>query len=151
MQAPWCGHCKRLAPTWDDLAKEVNSDSTVIGYVDCTIHESLCSRFSITGYPTLKVFDQETGLTGKSYEGSRELPALKTYVEENLSKACNVATPDDGGCNAKQIEYIKKMKSASKQEVAEQLKRLESMKAGHMAPDLKKWLMQRIAILQQLA
>jgi len=94
------GHCKRLAPTWDELAGAV-PDSTVIGYVDCTVHEALCSKYSVTGYPTLKVFNEETGLTGKSYEGSRDLSELKKYVDENLSKKCDVNTPNDGGCNAK--------------------------------------------------
>ena len=122
----------------------------MVGYVDCTVHEALCSKYSVTGYPTLKVFDQETGLTGKPYEGSRDKNDLKKYIEENLSKACSVVTPDDGGCNAKQVEYIKKMKGAYKTDVAEQLTRLQNMKSSTMAPENKKWLLQRIGILQQL-
>ncbi|PSN37039.1 Thioredoxin domain-containing protein 5 [Blattella germanica] len=52
--APWCGHCQKLAPTWDSLAKSFEHDTTVtIGKVDCTIHRSICNNFDIKGYPTL--------------------------------------------------------------------------------------------------
>lgn len=27
--APWCGHCKKLAPAWDDLAKTFNPQNKV--------------------------------------------------------------------------------------------------------------------------
>jgi len=150
-KAPWCGHCKRLAPAWDDLAKQKGTDNLVIGHVDCTVHEKLCTKYSVSGYPTLKVFDSDTGLAGKPYEGSRDIEELKKYVEDNLAKNCLVGSPDDGSCSEKQKDYIKKMFGVAKAEIGTQLKRLQGMAAGQMTPDLKKWLMQRINILQQLA
>ena len=48
-----CGHCKRLAPTWDKLAEKLNSgDEVTLARVDCTEQTSLCSDHDVTGYPT---------------------------------------------------------------------------------------------------
>jgi thiol-disulfide isomerase/thioredoxin len=46
--APWCGHCKRLAPTWADLAKEFQgNDSVMIASVDCTEHRDVCTSAEV--------------------------------------------------------------------------------------------------------
>lgn len=56
--APWCGHCKNLAPTYDTLAEAMASrkDEVVIAKVDADKHRDLGSRFGVQGYPTLKWF-----------------------------------------------------------------------------------------------
>lgn len=49
-----CGHCQRLEPTWEQLAKMSNlEDKNVkIAKVDCTTDNSLCTEHDVTGYPT---------------------------------------------------------------------------------------------------
>uniref|UniRef100_A0A7S0WGM5 Thioredoxin domain-containing protein n=1 Tax=Pyramimonas obovata TaxID=1411642 RepID=A0A7S0WGM5_9CHLO len=79
--APWCGHCKRLAPTWEELAAAVKGvDNLVIAEVDCTTSKDVCSEAGVRGYPTLKVM--KDGKEAKSYKGGRDLPALKSFAEE---------------------------------------------------------------------
>jgi len=53
--APWCGHCKQLAPTLDKVAPYL-SGKMAFGKVDCTQHKKLCGRFDVRGYPTLQIF-----------------------------------------------------------------------------------------------
>ncbi|XP_034672298.1 thioredoxin domain-containing protein 5 homolog [Drosophila subobscura] len=79
--APWCSHCQRLAPTWDELAKELKQFSGVtISKIDCTQYRSVCQDFEVKGYPTLLWI--EDGKKIEKYSGARDLPTLKTYVEK---------------------------------------------------------------------
>jgi len=79
--APWCGHCKRLAPTWEKLYQE-HKDEVNVAKVDCTAEESkhVClEQFFVRGYPTL-VFLKD----GKyfDYKLKRDLETLVQFAKE---------------------------------------------------------------------
>ncbi|CAF0938633.1 unnamed protein product [Rotaria sordida] len=89
--APWCGHCKVLMPTFQDLARQmINTDGLVFGTVDCTIQNSLCSQYAIRGYPTLVWF--EDGVEKDRYMGARELNAMRNYIEQKMLQATPITT-----------------------------------------------------------
>ena len=75
--APWCGHCKALAPEWaraaEDLQKRVK-----LGAVDCTKEESLCAKHSVKGYPTIMVFGRDKAHP-TPYEGARKAPEITAF------------------------------------------------------------------------
>ena len=115
VDAPWCGHCKQLAPIWDQLAEHFqNNEDVTIAKMDSTKNE--VEGISIEGFPTLKFFpkgaDKEVSLGGGwqvgengtlsllvcpvqavDYKGDRTLDELIKFVEEQL--AGPAATPDD--------------------------------------------------------
>lgn len=56
--APWCGHCKKLAPIWDSLAAEyANVEDLLIAKFDATVNE--VEGLEIKGYPTIKFFPKD--------------------------------------------------------------------------------------------
>lgn len=90
--APWCGHCKKLAPIWDDLAGIYDSKSAdskvVIADVDHTLND-VDTPFVIEGYPTLILYpangkiDPKTGMREYvTYDKARELDALLKFVKD---------------------------------------------------------------------
>ncbi|VAH02505.1 unnamed protein product [Triticum turgidum subsp. durum] len=86
--APWCGHCKKLAPEYEKLAASFKkAKSVLIAKVDCDEHKSVCSKYGVSGYPTIQWFPKGS-LEPKKYEGQRTAEALTEYV--NSEAATNV-------------------------------------------------------------
>jgi len=80
--APWCGHCKKLAPVWKQLARH-SQNKVTIAEVNCDDHGALCKAQSIQGYPTLVWFGQGEDEVGRSeYNGGRKLEQLKAFAEK---------------------------------------------------------------------
>eukprot|EP00096_Caligus_rogercresseyi_P003657 TRINITY_DN1701_c0_g1_i1.p1 TRINITY_DN1701_c0_g1~~TRINITY_DN1701_c0_g1_i1.p1 ORF type:complete len:388 (-),score=136.24 TRINITY_DN1701_c0_g1_i1:160-1302(-) len=80
--APWCSHCKRLAPTWSSLADKYAEKDVQIARVDCTIETEFCSQIDVTGYPTLKFFGKEES----KYRGQRDLDSLVKFIETQMGR-----------------------------------------------------------------
>ncbi|MBA0563052.1 hypothetical protein Golob_008058, partial [Gossypium lobatum] len=90
--APWCGHCKKLAPEYEKLgASFKKAKSVLIGKVDCDEHKSLCSKYGVQGYPTLQWFPKGS-LEPKKYEGPRTAEALAEFVNTEGGTNVKIAT-----------------------------------------------------------
>mmetsp|Transcript_28794 Transcript_28794/g.53933 ORF Transcript_28794/g.53933 Transcript_28794/m.53933 type:complete len:145 (-) Transcript_28794:285-719(-) len=136
-----------MKPAWDQLSSEYESSSSVvIGDVDCTVHQSLCSDYGVRGYPTVKYI--EAGGEPKDYSGGRSFDDLKKFTEETLVIACSLE--DTEGCSEKELKFIDLAKSKGADWVAKQTERLTKMRAGKMKPSLKQWIVQRLNILSQM-
>jgi len=91
--APWCGHCKKLAPVYEQVATQLKGKVNV-GKVDCTVEKDLCAQFGVRGYPTLKFTSK-----GEIYEysGDRGLESLKKYAEGGFSTSNHTPLPAGSG------------------------------------------------------
>jgi protein disulfide-isomerase-like protein len=91
--APWCGHCKRMAPVWEQLATKMKGESVRVAKVDADGETEIGEKFSIQHYPTLKMF--EAGKTTADYKGDTSLDSLHKFALDYQSK------PKDKGTGRK--------------------------------------------------
>jgi protein disulfide-isomerase A6 len=84
--APWCGHCKNLAPVYDELATVFQhaGDKVSVAKVDADNHKSLGKRYGVSGFPTLKWFDGKSDKP-TDYNGGRDLESLSKFITEKTS------------------------------------------------------------------
>ncbi|XP_041018278.1 probable protein disulfide-isomerase A6 [Juglans microcarpa x Juglans regia] len=94
--APWCGHCKKLAPEYERLATSFKkAKSVLIAKVDCDDQKNLCSKYGVSGYPTIKWFPKGS-LEPKKYEGPRTAEALTEFVNTEGGTNVKIASvPSD--------------------------------------------------------
>lgn len=79
--APWCGHCKKLAPIWDELAAAyADVPNLTIAKMDATANEA--EKVQVQGFPTI-IFYPRDNKEGVTFDGGRELADFKKWLEEN--------------------------------------------------------------------
>jgi protein disulfide-isomerase A1 len=76
--APWCGHCKALAPEYEEAATTLKEKDIKLVKVDCTEEQDLCQTYGVEGYPTLKIFRGLDNIT--PYSGQRKAAAITSYM-----------------------------------------------------------------------
>ncbi|KAK7066384.1 hypothetical protein SK128_028156 [Halocaridina rubra] len=77
--APWCGHCKQLAPIYDQLGEKYKDHETIIiSKMDATANE--LEHTKIQSFPTLKLYKKETNEVVE-YNGERTLEGLSKFME----------------------------------------------------------------------
>jgi len=80
--APWCGHCKRLVPIWEELAQAQQTNKAFgVAKVDCTVERDLGSEFGVRGFPTVKLFHD--GKFIADHKGPRTVEAFNAFVADN--------------------------------------------------------------------
>ncbi|KAF2219990.1 protein disulfide-isomerase [Elsinoe ampelina] len=78
--APWCGHCKALAPEYEEAATTLKEKDIALVKVDCTEETQLCQDQGVEGYPTLKVFRKGSYDAPSTYPGQRKADAIVSYM-----------------------------------------------------------------------
>eukprot|EP00828_Plagiopyla_frontata_P008315 TRINITY_DN1413_c0_g2_i3.p1 TRINITY_DN1413_c0_g2~~TRINITY_DN1413_c0_g2_i3.p1 ORF type:complete len:235 (-),score=45.97 TRINITY_DN1413_c0_g2_i3:68-772(-) len=59
--APWCGHCKRLKTTWNEMATEIEKNdytNVTLAVVNCDKESETSKRMRVNSFPTVVAFHQ---------------------------------------------------------------------------------------------
>ena len=79
--APWCGHCKQLAPSWELAAKQLKG-VVKVGAVDMDAHPSVGGPYGVQGFPTIKFFGNDKG-SPLDYNSGRDADSLRKFALDN--------------------------------------------------------------------
>ena len=80
--APWCAHCKKLAPDYERAATTLRNDQAdvALAKIDATAEHGPTARFAIQGYPTLLLFQHSEEID--NYLGERTASLIVDYMRK---------------------------------------------------------------------
>ncbi|KAK9478506.1 thioredoxin-like protein [Lipomyces japonicus] len=103
--APWCGHCKALAPEYEQAATILKDQHPGIklAKIDCTQESELCNQHGVEGFPTLKVFRGNSDSVSP-YAGQRKADSIVSYMVKQSLPAVSLLADKDSHEKFKQAD-----------------------------------------------
>ncbi|XP_052195315.1 protein disulfide-isomerase-like [Diospyros lotus] len=93
--APWCGHCKKLAPILDEVAVSFESDpDVIIAKLDATANDYPTQTFNVQGYPTM-YFKSASGKL-LQYDGDRTKEDIIDFIQQNRDNTAQPSSVESG-------------------------------------------------------
>lgn len=80
----WCVHCQAAKPEYEKATSELNGKKNSSGKtirfekVDCDENKELGKQFGVSGYPTIKILNDDG--TQDEYSGKRNFDGFKKYL-----------------------------------------------------------------------
>jgi protein disulfide-isomerase-like protein len=155
--APWCGHCKKIAPDWEKLEKKFEGSETVlVASMDCTADttKATCAKHGVKGFPTLQYGNPEALET---YSEARDYNAMETFANA-LKPPCSPS--DVTHCDVEQKASMDELMEKTSQELEhiveesdEQLKKTEKKykdRVDNLQRKYKKFTAERDAALKEI-
>jgi protein disulfide-isomerase-like protein len=90
--APWCGHCKKLAPVYEEVATGLKGKVNV-AKVDATVNKNIGTRFGVKGYPTILLFRNDKMV---KYSGPRTVDKMMEWALSDQTQVNDVIPPKGG-------------------------------------------------------
>jgi len=82
--APWCGHCKKLAPEYEKAAERLKASGVPLAKIDATEEKELATRYNVRGFPTLLWFEDGNR---NEYDGGRTSDEITEWVRSMTGPA----------------------------------------------------------------
>jgi len=80
--APWCGHCKSLAPVYEKVATAFKHEpKCVIAKLDADSERKIGEKYGVSGFPTIKFFSK-TNKEGEEYSSGRSEEDFINFMNE---------------------------------------------------------------------
>mmetsp|Transcript_118747 Transcript_118747/g.378703 ORF Transcript_118747/g.378703 Transcript_118747/m.378703 type:complete len:482 (-) Transcript_118747:217-1662(-) len=88
--APWCGHCKKLAPELEKAANILEEQQVKLAKLDATSEKDLAAKYGVKGFPTLLWFEDGQEVP---FDGARTSDGIVQWVKSMMGPAVTNGMP----------------------------------------------------------